>query len=168
MKLSNEARRSIVERVMRDIPEIDYTVQMRARAVQIGVELMPPAIARLWKNPETQRYIKVASHYYCCMTLAVPGFDNYDDRMTEAVKTDVDLSALHAARDAQYKTRNALRESLRNSIIDCNTTAQFKERFPELASYAPDHQPVTANLPTTTAVIDALRDAGLPQLAIAA
>lgn len=160
-RLTNYERDSLVRRILADIPEVDYAAQMKSRAVEICIGLMPAPVRRIWENAELRGYLKSGSTNHCCMMLPTPGFGNYDDQVRSAFKVDDKLNAAHKLHDEQKLARDGLRQGLKANIYSCSTDTQFRERFPELAKYLPAASAAISNLPATTALIDSLRSAGL-------
>lgn len=163
-KLTNEMRNKIRYSVEAALPSPTADA-MRKRAITVALALLPPTVRAVYDNVETRPFVNVTSFWLDCMTLAVPATTDSDDRSAvhKALGSDAELTALHNAYDAARDLRSAAIQELRNGLIGCSTIKQFVERFPDLAQYAPADIENPSNLPATTAVMDALKAAGLPQ-----
>ena len=167
MRLTNEIRDRIIRHIMQDVPVIDYESQIRARAVQIGVEAMPPTVRKVYDDPKARHFIRVSQFYIDCMTLSIPGLDRCDSEVVARVRNDERLNELHKLHDDQRDARIALGKQLKANVYSCSTRKQFVDSYPDLAKYAPELTASVPNLPASTALVDALKAAGL-QLADAA
>lgn len=58
--------------------------------------------------------------------------------------------------------KNEVRETLTQALAGVTTFKQFRETFPDLASYLPPEEEQTRNLPMRTDVMSKLRNSGWP------
>ena len=163
IRFNENTRRTLLSNIMAGVPEVSYASQMRDRLTVVAVDLLPPAVRKVWDDPATQGYVRVSSFYDCCMSFMLPGV-----RETESWKADhpafedAEYKRLHKLHDAQRDARSELWTTIHTAVYACANTRQFATQYPDLIKFLPPEATPddVSNLPATTAVMDALKAAG--------
>ncbi len=168
MKLSKYMKEAIVRKIIADIPMRDFQAEAEALVLPAAMARLPASVSAVVNNPETSAFVKRARLGTNCGALYVqiPTREQYLDTADKigavGQQTWEAMQALCGEHRAAKEERERLRRTLEANFSRITTRKQFVERFPDLAKYAPAEDVVTANLPATTDLIDALKAAGLP------
>lgn len=159
-RLTNSHRYLIRRDVMADIPCPSYDA-VHAAVKAVCLANLPPAIVRALKDPALAPHIACGTHHFDCISSPTPGWARNDEVIEKLLEADETVKAAHAAYDEALAAYQQIDRDLRNNLRVIKTVAEFEKQFPELLRYLPKDAPTVANLPTTTALMDALKAAGL-------
>lgn len=153
----------IAERILARTPDPSRDIEAKAQreVADIAWAACPPGIQALRGDSESLRYLQAVTYAY-----GLGHRVNLGEMAPVAVwhNEDVKAGAQRAwapVVEAQAD-RAKLDHKIRTQLASCSTLKQFRERFPELAEFAPEPG-VVANLPATTDLMDSLKAAGFPQ-----
>lgn len=159
MRLTKDDRYRIERSIVADVPRINYEEQIQNRVNAICAAEMPPLVRRVWDQADLRGFLQVGRFYFDCVHSATPGF-NRDEAVNDKIKNDPEVVELHRLHDAQRDAREEVVCNVRSALCSCTTDVQFRERYPELAKYAPAPEAVV-NLPATTDLVDCLKAVGV-------
>lgn len=168
MRLTTSIRSAFVRAAMNDVPVVDYTTQAQKLILDDCVKHLPPAVAKVWKDPKIRHYIKQNYHNYYGFAAAIPhpcsgGYRGEDTRPL-APEVDAQVKALAEAKTAQEATLKALREKLTAAANACTTRKQLAEMLPEFDNYLPaDEAKALQNLPVVANLVGDFVKAGWPK-----
>lgn len=166
MKLNKYQKENIARRIMADVPTVNYEEQAKDVLLKAAIDRLPPAVRRVYDNPETRCYVKHgrwtsggmsfhlpfhSSEYLSANDLRREGFPE------EALK---EFSRLSAAHEQQRDKRRAMERTLLANFQSVGTAKSFAARFPQFAHYLPTDIQPAKNLPATTELFDALAGMG--------
>lgn len=183
-RLTKEMRQNILHKIMSDVPNVDYTVQIVELVQKTIIEVAPDVVKAMYADPELKGYL---SRAYLTVRLGNRSVGLYrngrdpqilgapveayfrvqmDDRVAgKGVYTRV-IEALRASRlVTKYFEQKDLYEQVRKRVAGNLEAASTVKRLydvlePELHGYIP-LDPVKASLPATVApVVDDLRKLG--------
>jgi len=160
MRLTNEMRKTFIQRVMNDVPRVDYVQQIEDRILAEYVDALPTDVRRVWDNLVLRGYVHTGevrrpdAHGYVC----VPAVQRYPDVYNPSAEV-LKLLELHTAQKEQHEN---LRDMLRVVAWAHNTDRALREALPEFADYIPSAALVDRTVPTLTGVVGAFKDAGWP------
>lgn len=168
MKMTNTQRNAFVNAVMDDVPSVDYSEMIREKAVKAALPHLPPAVVKLWNNPETRAFLREGSIYVHGVNIAFPGVDwraNKDlaeMKAAEAAARDACQGIADKAK-AQEETRKALRARLSSAAYSVSTRKALADLLPEFARYLPPEPEAARNLPAIANVVADFTKAGWPK-----
>jgi hypothetical protein len=171
MKLTNYMRDAFIRRVMNDVPQIDYDERIRALTLKIALALAPPAVRKLWADPEQRRWLNTSSVFVGSRSVMIPTPEAYDAREThkEAVKADGALKDLCAVEASQAEQRKTLETKLRSVAYSVTTRKALADALPEFVKYLPpDEAAAIRTLPVVANVVADFIKAGWPKDKVAA
>lgn len=152
----------LTQRILADIPHVDYKALIEQVVAEICISRMPDQIRRIWLRTELRHHLQMGSLYYCCFCTVTPGFaTSGNEDLHGVIASDPRFIDLHALHDEQAAARENLSSKLRNSFSVIKSVKGFGEQFPELVKYLRIEEPAVVNLPATSDVVDSLRAAGL-------
>lgn len=171
MRMTETIRDAFVGAILADTPRVEYGEQMQKVAQEYLLNAAPPAVVRLFKNPDTRHYFHQHavrwtddySEYNTTSCFVVPneGHSNYF-RITDP-ETVKKLSELGAAERQQNRERRELKGKLEATIKGFTTVKSARDAMPELAKYLPDPTiKVDRTVPAVTGLITDLVKAGWP------
>lgn len=183
MQLSKTHKEQIVNAILKDVPEVDYSKLIREYLQAEAVKLMPPEVRAVYDNVELRRFLGSvqtsvsAPHYsaydvifFCgdsdhpvtyspTLYLSKPSWNN---RLSPLVKTFMDNVTVHVTELAvkageQAKARDSMRQKLQTMLAGIRTLKQAKTLLePELHKYLPvepPKDPAQKALQASTAVV---------------
>ena len=157
MKLTNTLRQAFVSAAMNDVPNIDYTEQIRSIVNKQVARFLK--IAGLDKADPTrlvEQYCRIKGRHYSARGLT------YDERTS--IENNEEIQALAAKSKEQSDARSNLEFSLKSALAACNTSKQAIEAFPEFEKYLPaDESKAIRSLPVITNVFSDFVKAGWPK-----
>lgn len=169
IRLTNDMRDTFIDKVMADVPRVDYSSKVNDAAQAVARLDLPAAIAKLHKNHETAAYITMLTIHFRdrdgapageFVGVSVPGA-NHDKVKAVILK---EIAPILKAWTEQVKTHTDLRRNLRAVAYHCTTHAQLAEAFPEFARYLPQtNHDATRNLPALANVVNDFVKAGWPK-----
>lgn len=165
MRLTNTIRDAFVRAALADVPQVDYTEQIRELVVKAATEILPPALRKaLEEDPACKDHIN--SSYVCFggATIIVPGTWGWNakDKISDERKKQLD--DLKSKRDKQDQTLSELGSKLQATAYAVTTRKALVELLPEFEKYLPEDK-TTANraLPAVANVVSAFVEAGWPK-----
>jgi hypothetical protein len=167
MKLTKYMKECIVGRILADVPERNFQAEAEALVMPAVLARLPKDVRKVVDNPNLANFVKTARAGTNCGALYVqiPAQSSYLDSAEKidamGAETWEAFQALCAENRSAKEGRAALKRQLAANFASISTRKQFVERYPELATYAPEDREAVANLPATTALIDTLKAAGL-------
>lgn len=168
MNLTKTNKSSIVAKIMKDIPEVDYAKLVTELVQTEAVKLFPAEVRALYENEETRCYLTTASLHcnsdsmYTTGSIFFPRADKQPSMYTRSIyltrrhynsETDALVQKLlevvwHPVQDmvrkadAQFKERRAMKEKLDTVFRGIRTLKQAKTLLePELHKYLPVEPP---------------------------
>ncbi len=162
MKLTNYHRDAFIERVMDDVPHINYDDQVQDGILKAFVDALPPAAQRLWEDPDTRGFINIERGRFAGQYQYVPAKREDENDVSLPEATSAEVERLMALRDEQITTRSALRAKLRSVVYGCTTRKQLAEALPEFEKYLPPESAKGSNLPAVANVVAEFMQAGWP------
>ena len=174
MRLTKAIKESIIDRVMDDIPKVDYDAEVRRLVTNDIIKQLPRPVFECWSDPELRGYIDKG--YYtatpssgysnrgvdgtrvrCIVSVMAPS-DNRKIELSESVKGDV--TRLMDKYLEQELERVKIRHELEINLSGITTAKRLTECFPEFTKYLPTPVAKCNTLPATTELMDNLRKAG--------
>ena len=170
MKLNQYQKRAIINAIMNDVPQIDYTAQAQAIMMARSIELLPPGVKAFYErgNGEWLKTMTVRAPYASDLNPHL--FQVYHEFYWLTI-VGVEPSPLKAedfepliplahAKAEQYTARKALLDQVTANVNSCSTDKALIKRFPEFGRYLPKVDGATANLPAETSLITNLMQLG--------
>ena len=161
-RLTQYQKTLIVNAIMKDVPLKHDPKLLKDKFLQMAIDALPVEIRRIWDDEKTRGYINLNhdgfNGIYCwvpCERSSGSGEEKFGKKQWEKFLTEV-----KAVKDEE-KERSDLRNELSINLATVRTVKQFTDRFPELVKYLPDDEKPVINLPTTTHMIDKLKEMGL-------
>lgn len=169
-RLTNELRRSIISKIMSNVPMIDYREQIKVLLNETARAIAPPEIMALhgtpnWQYASTVRvYISREGYFWVCPipnsdheTLG-PTHPNPEWRKLYAVISKADLIG---ATERQIKARKTLEDELMQVMQSTTTVKGLRSVLsPDLHQFVPIDVELKANLPVP-AVVAKLKAMGM-------
>lgn len=164
MKLTKSILDAFVSSALKDVPQEDYQEQIRKIVYDIAVANLPPAVAKIYQDPDMKGYINTGYTYAFGTSLCVP-FQDAQGKVTVDIppKIQEKLKELQDKHAEQVKVFNNLEFKLRTVAYGCNTRKQLLERLPEFEKYLPSDTTVSTNLPAITNLMTDFVKAGWPK-----
>ena len=159
MRLTNEIRRAFVAGVMRDVPQVDYTEQIRKVVMDDAVAALPSAVADLWARIDLRQYVNTHCGTFGRVSV------NYPAAIPRSLspKAAALVQSLEQRAKEQRDRRNELEDRLHRVALGLSTRKQLAEALPEFAKYLPaDQAKACRTLPTVTGTVEAFKAAGWP------
>ena len=158
MRLTNTMRTAFVRAAMQDVPQVDYTEQIRSAAIDYAVAKMPPKIRAIWNDKELRGYIKIEHNTVGGVAVAMPGdYVTYEELYT-ACKSVI------AQHKAQRTERDNLTTKLTGVANSCATRKALADALPEFAKYLPPEEtPINRSMPALANVVADFMKAGWPK-----
>ncbi len=166
MKLTKYIRDAFVSSALKDVPQEDYLEQIRKIVHDTAVANLPPAVAKIYQDPNMKGYINTGYTYAFGISLCVPSPDGHG-RVTVDFppKIQEKLGELSDKHTKQVEVFSNLEYKLRTVAYGCNTRKQLLERLPEFEKYLPNETAVSTNLPAITNLVTDFVKAGWPKKA---
>jgi len=166
MKLTKYIRDAFVSSALKDVPQEDYLEQIRKIVYDTAVANLPPAVAKIYQDPNMKGYINTRYVFAFGTSLCVPYSDTHGKvTVTIPPKIQEKLKELQDKHAEQVKVFNNLKYKLRIVAYGCNTRKQLLERLPEFEKYLPSDTAVSTNLPAITNLVTDFVKAGWPKKA---
>ena len=168
MNLSKLTKEQIVNKIMRDVPEVDYGQLIHDVVQAEALRMMPPEVRAIYDNVEMRGYLSgmhLAVHGYgspsippifwrkavnepmCYVTTIYLTKKHWNDRADPLTKTLADnvywnVQDLLSLAETQAKARESMREKLKTMLAGIRTLKQAKTLLePELHKYLPAEPP---------------------------
>lgn len=156
MRLTNSLRDAFIDSVMEDVPQQDYRQQITDRVNLLHKQIM----ATLGIVPA--HFERLASNwlYIESMGFSARGLLQKEN---ESIANDDICRGLYALYTKQKKDREALEQKLHGVVYGCTTTQQLLEALPQFEKYIPAEPEKSRQLPVTTGVVKAFKQAGWPK-----
>ncbi len=179
MKLNNSQRQAFVRAVMQDVPQVDYTTQLKTAVQDYLYHLAPADVRKLYDDESLRKYLTLGS---VSLYREDVGFtDIYlvpygesgnlwgrPDMRIDLSKADESpalgvIKSLVTSKVQQRIAHANLEQKLTGAINSVNTLKQALELLPEFAKYLPEEQTVTKQLPAVANLVADLNKAGWPK-----
>lgn len=173
-RITDSIRSAFVTSVMKDTPSVDYLEQRRKVIQDHLFAIAPPAVLRIYKDKDLQRYLRPDTVLYesegrgryswglgkFWLVPDVDGNTTYEIVDKEVLKK---LVAIDNADTAQTKQHSELSIKLLATIKAFNTVKQARDALPEFVKYLPDEaDPKCKTLPAINDLVTDLVKAGWP------
>jgi hypothetical protein len=192
MQLSKTHKAEIINKIMADIPRVDYAGIINGIVQAKAYDLMPAEVKVVYDNEDTRTFLArrhcvayggftggIGSVYWCANTstdtlhLNRPHYNDDDGEPTKELLAEVRVAVDKAVRRAeeQDKARNSMRDKLITMLIGIRTLKQAKEMLEvELHKYLPveppkdaAHKAAQASTALVPYVVANLREMGWPK-----
>ena len=192
MQLNKTNKAEIVNKIMEDIPRVDYAQLTNGIVQAKAYELMPAEVKVVYDNEDTRKFLArrhcvaygdqtggIGYVYWCAKTsndtlyLNRPHYNDGDGELTKKllseVRAEVDVAVRRS--EEQGKARNSMREKLLTMLRGIRTLKQAKTLLePELHKYLPVEPPkddaqkaAQASTALVPYVVANLREMGWPK-----
>lgn len=159
MKLTNYIRDAFIRAAMQDVPEgKNYDEIITRKVLASFVVRLPPSVQKVWKDQQTQAFIRLGTFHGFGVSVSVPSIDGRYASLSEKDLPDEErhaITALAAEWKAEKQTMDSLRDKLKGAAYACTTRKALAELLPEFERYLPAESensgrslPVVANLVT--------------------
>lgn len=172
MKLNQYQKRTIINAIMNDVPQIDYTAQAQAIMMARSIELLPPGVKAFHErgNGDWLKTMEVRAPYVRD-DAATAHLSQVFNEFFWLTIVGVEPSPLKAedfepliplahAQAEQRTARRAIFDQVTANVNSCSTDKALINRFPEFERYLPKVDSATANLPAETSLITNLMQLG--------
>ena len=167
MKLTNLIRDSFINAAMQDVPSVDYEKQAQDLFEKAALDVMPAAVARIYKDPETKGYVNLTNIQFAGFSHYIPSESHSSlggpSAMPLLGSKCEELEKLQQAYKAGRTKNDELRNSLRSVAYSCTTRKQLLEALPEFEKYLPALMDKTVGLPAVSNVVSDFVKAGWPK-----
>lgn len=169
MKLTNTIRDAFVRAAMQDVPEVDYSEDIRKLATQAALRALPPAARKLYEDEKTRQLLQTRFLRYGSVSVSVPGRDpkwNEEGQGLPVLSAadDAALEALAKKQQEQESTREALSKKLRSAAYAVSTRKALADMLPEFEKYLPaDDVAANRSLPVVANIVADFTKAGWPK-----
>lgn len=158
MRLTNTMRTAFVRAAMQDVPQVDYTEQIRTVAIDYAVAKLPPKIRAIWNDKDLRGHVGTSQIFVGGAYIAIPG-----DGMTEEERHTA-FGSLIAMRKAQQTELDNLATKLTGVANSCATRKALADALPEFAKYLPPEEtPINRSMPALANVVADFMKAGWPK-----
>lgn len=158
-RLTKALRSAIVDRILNDLPQVDYDSQAQVLVQDDAFESMPDTIKMIYRNPDLRHWLQRS---WTSTSWGLSGcyvYSTTEYRKSAAVKEKLD--ALSKLAEEQSNVRRTLRNKLTVMLDSCSTIKRAIALMPELANYFPKaNEVVIDSLPATIKIADELVKAG--------
>ena len=157
MRLTQSMRNQFVNRVMADVPSVDYDTQIADRARQMSRANMPPWLQDCCaRHKDLEGFLRTAIHWGTSTSYYLAG--------PLTAENVASLEALQKAKQDQWGERADLKRKLLDSLAACSTVKQLADTYPEFAKYLPKAASATFDrtVPAANVVADFVK-AGWPK-----
>ena len=166
MRLTKTDKEAFVRAVMDDVPQVDYSEQVRSKLKAWGLESLPEemrSLAKKYPDYFETRYISTPSSCPSVQIICDPDWSWGGFKAREPEKY-AELVVIGELERGQQETREALRRKITGLINECSTLKTAQQRLPEFAKYLPAERDVTGtvNLPVAN-VLAELTNLGWPK-----
>ena len=160
MKLTNYLRDAFINAVMKDVPTVDYTEQVRKLAQATYEEMLPATAKKLIKEGHRD-LLKTRSIWFSDIgyVYVLGNTETVPDDLKEKIKPLVELNKIQA------KTHRELKEKLRSAAYGCSTLKKLQEALPDFIKYMPGEYEVSGGrmVPMVINPIKEFTAAGFPK-----
>lgn len=156
MRLTNNLRDAFISSVMEDVPRQDFRQQLNDRVNLLHKQIM----ATLGIKPEHFERLASKWLYIESMSFSVRGLLEEEN---ESIANDNICCDLYVLYTKQKENREALQQKLHGVVYGCTTTQQLLEALPQFEKYIPAEPEKSRQLPVTTGVVKAFKQAGWPK-----
>lgn len=153
MKLTNTIRDAFIRAAMNDVPNVDYTEQIRKVACDDAVAALPPAVRKLWNDKATRNFLNLNHATYGRVSVAYPSDTKYGEARKLSPSAETAVTELADKAKAEKSARDSLQSRLRAVAYSMSTRKALAEALPEFAKYLPEDEaaalrtvPVIANV----------------------
>lgn len=162
MRLTNQIRDAFINGVMRDVPSVDYTEQIRKLLEQDIEAQLPPAVLAIHKDKALCGYVNTSwGSFNSGVSIAYPSSNNEGTKITTKAATKVD--ELRTLSKLQSAARNDLQRKLKNVAYSVTTRKALVQALPEFEKYLPeDEAKAVRTLPVVQNVVADFVKAGWP------
>lgn len=159
--MNKTEKNRIVNCIIADIPTTDYIAQARSDFATEVERTMPPAVRKIWKDPELSDWINLGSYW---PTARIPGVGvvAHAPQARNSSTVTYFLDPYVKKQKEQIDKLSAIRKDLEVAFENIRNEKQFREQFPEFVKYLPA-KPDSSNLPAKTNLITNLKSMGYPK-----
>lgn len=162
MMLTKTTRQAFVRAVMADVPQVDYQTKFQDWATKRAVEVLPPAVRKLWDDKKTREYVRIKNPFgiYSGLTARVPGIS--DDALQALLNEE--REKMQALSREQQKARDAMTARLEGAALSVRTRKALAELLPEFEKYLPaNNAEANRQVPAVANLVADLTKAGWPK-----
>lgn len=170
-RLTMELRNEIADKIMAQVPKIDYRDKIKAFLNEQARKLAPPEIMALegtplWQYVSTATvYISGEGTYWVCPMPVSSGTDSLSHSHPDPIWRELNIafsnSGLKGAHDKQHDARRAMRAKLMQVMKSTSTVENLRKVLsPDLHQFVPIVVESAANLPVP-ALVSELKDMGM-------
>jgi hypothetical protein len=170
-RLTMELRNEIADKIMAQVPKIDYRDKIKAFLNEQARKMAPPEIMALEGTPLWQYvsmanlYINGEGYYWVCPLPVARGDDrlshNHPDHIWRELNIAFSNSGLMGANEKQSKAHRAMRSKLMQVMKSTNSVENLRKVLsPDLHQFVPIVVESAANLPVP-ALVSELKDMGM-------
>lgn len=162
MRLTNQIRDAFISGVMRDVPSVDYSEQIRKLLCEDIEAQLPPAVLAIYKDKALCGYVnKSWSSFDTGVSVTYPWSDNITPSITAPTREKV--AELGRLSKLQSAARNDLQRKLKNVAYSVTTRKALVQALPEFEKYLPeDEAKAVRTLPVVQNVVADFVKAGWP------
>lgn len=162
MRLTNTIRDAFISGVMRDVPSIDYTEQIRSLLIKDIEAQLPPAVLAVYKDKALCGYVHTSwGSFNSGVSITYPSNAHSTTGITE--KTRKKVSELVTLSKLQANARIDLERKLKNVAYSVSTRKALVDALPEFEKYLPeDIAKAVRTLPVVQNVVADFVKAGWP------
>lgn len=170
MRLNNKLRRTMVHRIMADVPKVQHTAELEKRMKDLFVAYLPPDVQKVAKGEQRVHLHTSVVHGPATSNrngrlFTVPGrwLRQDEERVQqENPETWEYLRGLEEEQEQSEIRRRKVQDELWTLLQGCRTTQQVARMAPELAEYLPEGEGEADQLPASQ-VVNHLQAAGWPK-----
>lgn len=165
MRLSKYDKELIIEQILQDVPEVDYTAEAHKQIKDHFKVQLPADVKKMLSDPKLAQHV-AKTQVYVRWTSNVYVLGGFSDGVGTLHLTGDILEAVERLREldsAQCNARRALKQKLESAFAGINTRKRAAEYFPEFEKYLPSDDAAIRNLPIAVDVIPSLVQAGWPK-----
>ena len=162
-RLTEHMRSSIIRAILSDVPQENYTEQIRKAVYDYAVEALPPNVREIYKNQHTRKYLRTMYVHDWGISVAIPTDDEFKFKTNIPPLLREKLTALQRDSQEQNRKMRELERKLEPIVKGATTLKRLKELLPEFAKYMPEEHETDRQLPVIANVVSAFIEAGWPK-----
>lgn len=162
MRLTNTIRDAFISGVMRDVPSIDYSEQIRKLLIEDIEAQLPKAVLALYKDKRLCGYVNTSwGSFNTGVSVTYPCSDGITTGITAPTREKV--TELGRLSKLQFEARRDLERKLKSVAYSVTTRKGLADALPEFEKYLPeDEAKAVRTLPVVQNVVADFVKAGWP------